>query len=506
MPDIRSADRASILTELILMQNNLIDGNITPASSTIDAAYNISDLGAEYIAEHGDNQQEILEQVFHGSYGLDDLHGVIKNAVYYAGHIDGDLNTASILMLSHMEEIQQLTSEQPIDHSALFKEVAKLGVVAQASELMNSVSGIVSSEDRNHDDIAQFNANLQAMSVIVLNIAQENGVDIHMALRDVQQELSVGNNTAEAEPVLQPENRFSFKRYVDEPVEKRSLRPTGALSGEDRSQLLDEIGGRYDMDSPQVTDTSANSEQLGASFLKDLEKTLSDTASELRNDSIRSGAGPYGYFNLWTVSKLQDIEEVKGHWSTKSFKNSTEEWLHGDKRPNIQLDDAIKQDEHADFRMAIGQNLELQERLINSITLQEPDYDDLRQQWIGVVDYYEKYGTLSGAESIMDIDAEHIKLAIENGSIHPPENMVSDTAPTVIGKTLVTYSGPQIPMNIPKISDWNNGDIAEPFTSKIYEQLANVDDHNYRHEGKPSLSPDLKNEASKFSPDDFKIT
>ncbi len=199
------------------------------------------------------------------------------------------------------------------------------------------------------------------------------------------------------------------KQTKDLRAEKRSLRPT---------------------DYPP-TDTPVNSEQLGKNFLRDLEKTLSDTASELRSNSVRSGTGPYGFFNSRTVAKLRDIEEVRGHWSTKSFPNALAERLHGDIRPNIQLDDAIKQDKHVDFRTAIGQNPELQKRLMNSITLQEPDYDDLRRRWVGACDYFEKYGTLKGAESIMDLDLANIKSAIKNGSIHPPENESHDPTVTV---------------------------------------------------------------------------
>lgn len=401
MSDIPSSDRASILTELLVIQNNMLDGNIMPVSSMVDAAYNISDQGAVYIAEHGDNQQAILEQVFRGSYNVDDLHGVIANAVHYADNIDGDLNTTSILMLSRIEEIQRLTSEQPIDHSALFKEVATLGVVAQTSELMNSVSGMVASEDRNDSDIAQFNANMQAMSVIAMNIAQENGVDIPQVMEDVQQEMGV-DSTAPSSPA----SSVSNLEEPDAPKATRSLRPTGSLSDEDRAQLLDKIADRY-----ETNDNPSNSISKASASI--------DKAS----DSIAE-ANTAMFF-----SKLEN-------WTRRLI-------IFADRDDRINIAPAVEAmleergNNNSDFEIAFGRNEKLIEGLWDSAKIEDVEKSFLGFKYTGKTDlgdelaefseyytaansYFDKHGTLEGAEEMFKYDSHDVLNAIENGNIAPP--------------------------------------------------------------------------------------
>ncbi len=375
MSDIPSADRVDFLVELLLVQNNLLDGSIAPISGVADLASKYSDQGIAYIAEHGDDQQAILEQLFRGSYDIDDLHEVISNIALYADKIDGDLNTTSILVLPYIEEIQKLTSEDTIDHDALFREIAKLGGVAQTSEIINSISG----EDRNDNDIAQFDASLRAMSIIAMNIAEENNVDINIALEELQQEFTVENNS-------------------------------------------------YSM----VNQSINNAERNNVSF----RSQTSDLVAQARGEEFFS-----------------DLE----NWTRRLT-------IFADRDDRVPLVPAVKlmlderDNGNPDFEIALGRNEKLIEGLWNSAKIEDVEKSFLGIEYTGKTDladetaefseyftavkaFFEKHGTLEGAEEMFKYDSSNVLSAIENDAIAPS---VEEKQNLTVMCTVIPNTPPQI--------------------------------------------------------------
>ena len=191
MPEckIPSADRANLLTDfmLLIQPSALLNGTFNPIE-IVKTALGFSEEGKNCLVQYGDNHEEIMQELLNGSYSLDDLHNVISDLTVHADNIDGNMNMTSIAILSHTGEIQQLSSRDPVDHNALFKEVIELGIAAQTANILGPIT---TSSDRDPADVSKFQANMLAMSIIAMNIAEDNGVNVQNAMNELQTEMGM---------------------------------------------------------------------------------------------------------------------------------------------------------------------------------------------------------------------------------------------------------------------------------------------------------------------------
>nr|WP_281722619.1 hypothetical protein [Nitrosomonas nitrosa] len=420
MPEsqIPSADRATLLTDMLLMLNNLGNGIPYSPIDTLGATAHLSPKITQKLSNYGNDPAQIMQEVLHGSYSVDDLHTAISNLIQSVDKIDGNMNTTSIAILSHTGAIQQLSQQESLDHTSLFKEVAKLSLAAQAADTFNAVR---SSGERVPADVSEFNANMQTVAIIGMSIATENGVNVDNVVNGLKREFKAEMKAQETKPAIktpssengQHGHYLSFKKEPKKHDEKegeiRSLRP--------KNHTFDE--GLQNKDrAPKMQDSSDK-------FFNEVQKRL---------DRLVFQNGLLERFPFRRLPWDNAMEKTEG--LIKELKKEVTEFgsseLIKDLRGKILSNPALRgklldslEDKH-DERGTLGHYYQDHAGNTHWMFSRSERIADIISDFRGYVTalhaYNRQHNTLDGAEKLLEMDASKALEAVENKTIVPPSN------------------------------------------------------------------------------------
>ncbi len=188
MSDLTSADRLVVLTEMLTSMSGNGLGNIGQLPRVSEILEKMSPEGIEILGSYAGEIDQIAEEALRGSYDVNDLKMAISNLITQADDVDGNVNNISIMIASRVPIIEEFTSAEDVDHKALFQEVLKVGLSASAGDLMNIALGNRPQGEQGALEISEFQGGLQAMMVVAMNVAQDNGVDVEQAMKEVQEQ------------------------------------------------------------------------------------------------------------------------------------------------------------------------------------------------------------------------------------------------------------------------------------------------------------------------------
>ncbi|MDH5722685.1 MAG: hypothetical protein OEY94_05120 [Alphaproteobacteria bacterium] len=122
---------------------------------------------------------------------LKKLQEIIKETWKSAYKIDGDKNLISTAIKPHMEKINSLVDlgkVEPVNYEAIITEAIRLKTTAK--EIERSYVDIPALE-RNPLYVSEFKANLQALSIMTVNIAVDRNIDISDAMQKAYEEMGI---------------------------------------------------------------------------------------------------------------------------------------------------------------------------------------------------------------------------------------------------------------------------------------------------------------------------